>query len=241
MSEDNEIRVNFARPMPVFPLGSVTLMPHAVLPLHIFEPRYRQMVSDALDASGQIAMAVFEGDEWKKQYHGRPPVRPAVCLGQIMGHEKLEDGRFNVMLHGLCRARILHEIPAREDVLYRSAMLKPVGVERVDDSLLSSFRERMIKSLAKRPLADLADAEGVIAHLKDDRLPTSAVMELISCKLLRDSDMRIYSELHYRLLAEGDALKRAELIDTALEDLGALLRRARPQAEMERPKGCHWN
>ena len=241
MSEENEIRVNFGRAMPLFPLGAVKLMPHAVLPVHVFEPRYRQMISDALDSSGQIAMAVFEGARWKQEYHGRPPVRPAVCLGQIMEHEKLDDGRYNLRVHGVCRARILYELPAREDVLYRAAMLEPVGLEPGEDEALTPYRERWLRKLARGPLTDLTDAKGVIKHLKDDRLPPTAVMELITYVLLRDAGMRHYSEVHYELLAEGDAVKRAEIIDDALNELGGLLRRARPQAKMETPKGCSWN
>src|SRR5580765_1551354 len=112
MSEETTISVNFGKPMPIFPLNSVVLLPHGVLPLHVFEDRYRQMVGDALDGSGQIAMAVFEGADWKQEYHCRPPVRPAVCVGQIIQHHKLPDGRYNIALQGICRARILQELPA---------------------------------------------------------------------------------------------------------------------------------
>ena len=83
MPERETISVNFGRPVPVFPLDGVVLLPQQVLPLHIFEERYVQMVSRVLDGSGQIALAVFEGDDWKKDYDGVPPIRPYVCLGQI--------------------------------------------------------------------------------------------------------------------------------------------------------------
>ena len=114
MSDETAIQVNFGRPRPIFPLDQVTLLPQQVLPLHIFEPRYRQMVTDALDGSGQIAMAVFEGRDWKQQYHGRPPIRPAVCIGHIAQHEKLADGRYNIILRGVCRARVIKELAPRD-------------------------------------------------------------------------------------------------------------------------------
>jgi hypothetical protein len=243
MSDDTtEIRVNFGRPMPVFPLASVALMPHAVLPLHIFEPRYRQMVRDALDGAGQIAMAVFEGEAWTLDYQGRPPLRPAVCVGQIVQHEKLPDGRYNVALHGVCRAKILHEEIGDGERLYRMAMLEPVGLEHEQaEDALRGARDRIAGMLGDEPLGDLRDAGTVLKHMGDEDLPTSALLELITCSLLRDADMRFYSELHYRLLAEGDPLRRAEMIERALGELGRLLRRARPQREVETPKGCHWN
>ena len=242
MSDENEIRINFGRPVPLFPLGAVTLMPHAVLPLHIFEPRYRQMVSDALDASGQIAMAVFAGEAWREEYQGRPALRPAVCLGQIMEHEKLPDGRFNLRMHGVCRARILQELPAAETLLYRQAILEPVGIEGQDESTLTPFRERLLENLARGPLKDLSEAKGVSKYLKDERLPTTAVMELISCVLLRDSNFDTYANLHYDLLAEGDALRRSEMIERALGGLAVLIARARPQVKPpDAVKGCSWN
>ena len=79
-------------------------------------------------------------------------------------------------------------------------------------------------------------------YLKDDRLPTTAVMELISCVLLRDSNFDTYSGLHYELLAEGDATRRAEMIDRALGQLARLIARARPQVKpADAVKGCCWN
>src|SRR3954467_9840508 len=85
MSEETSIQVNFGRPLPLFPLDAVTLLPQQLLPLHIFEERYRQMVEHALDGSGQLAMAVLDGSG--KGEEGNPPIRPAVCIGQIAQHE----------------------------------------------------------------------------------------------------------------------------------------------------------
>ena len=61
--------------------GTCDLLPQQVIPLRIFEPRYKQMVEDVLDGTGQFAIAVFSGRRWKQEYHGKPPIRPAVCIG----------------------------------------------------------------------------------------------------------------------------------------------------------------
>ena len=97
------------REVPVMTLPNATLFPQALLPLYIFEPRYQQMVSDCLDAAGQIAMASFAGErgKWQEAYHAQPELRPAVCVGQIIQHEALPDGRHNILLHGVCRAKIV--------------------------------------------------------------------------------------------------------------------------------------
>ena len=88
MPADHTISVNFALPMPLFPLDTVALMPQQRLGMHIFEPRYRQMVDHALQGEHQFATATFEGTSWQQQYHGRPPILPAVCVGQIIRHER---------------------------------------------------------------------------------------------------------------------------------------------------------
>lgn len=254
VSEDQEIRVNFGRPMPLFPLPSVALMPHAVLPLHIFEPRYRRMVADALDGPGQIAMAMYQtpfagGDGWVDGADDQPPprLREAVCVGQVVQHHKLPDGRYMIAVHGVCRARIATELPREDDVPYRVAMLEPVGLddEACEDGeraeALVAAREKLATMLESEPLSGLSEAGAVGRHLRDEDIPASAVLELVAVALLRDSDMRYYNELHYQLLAEGDPRRRASIIEERLAELARLLQRARPQTASDAPKGCHWN
>lgn len=240
MSDDEtSIQVNFGKPMPLFPLEQVTLLPQQVLPLHIFEPRYRQMVQTALDGAGQIAMAVFEGEGWKQEYHGRPALRPAVCVGQIVQHEKTLDGRYNLLLQGVCRARILDEVEPDGVRLYRSAFLEPIGVEPVDEDSLAGVRARLGAALAEGPLTRMAAAQPILEYLRNDEIPTIAILELISFTLVTESRVR------YDLLAQGDAEARAQIVESCLADLAALVRRAEAQrsgdAPGESPKGCTWN
>lgn len=235
MSDETAIRVNFGRPMPMFPLGAVTLMPHAVLQMHVVEPRYQQMVTDALDGAGQIAMAVFAGEEWKLDYQGRPSLRPAVCVGQIMQHHRLDDGRYNILVHGVCRARITQEMPSDEDRSYRVAMLEPVGIETVDESSLDDVRGRLSAMLSDSSLSDLREAASVCKHLDDREVPTSAIVELISFSILGDAELR------YRLLAEGDVERRAQVVEVELNKLRRVLEVASKQRDPAAPKGCTWN
>lgn len=268
VSEENEIRVNFGRPMPLFPLPSVALMPHAVLPLHIFEARYRRLVADALDGPGQIAMAMYDMPVPGGARAGqsgvddggaggvvsvidsedhRPRLREAVCVGQVVQHHKLPDGRYMIAVHGVCRARIATELPREDDVPYRVAMLEPVGLEDDDDAdsakaqALVVARQKLATMLESEPLSGLSEAGAVGRHLRDEDIPASAVLELVAVALLRDSEMRYYNELHYQLLAEGDPRRRARMIEERLAELARLLERARPQTASDAPKGCHWN
>jgi Lon protease-like protein len=98
-------------PVPVFPLRGIFLFPHQALPLHIFEPRYRQMVGDLLDGPGRLVLASPVADP------GEGTDLPEVAgLGEILRHEKLPDGRYMIWVHGLSRVRI-EEVPS--DRLYR--------------------------------------------------------------------------------------------------------------------------
>lgn len=240
MSEATSVQVNFGRPIPLFPLDGVTLLPQQILPLHIFEPRYRQMVAHALDGAGQIAMAVFAGKAWKEQYHGRPRLRRAVCLGQIAQHEKLPDDRYNILLQGVCRARIVKELPAaeQEEKLYREALLEPVGVDN-DETLLNNVRSRLDAMLAEGPLNRIRVAEPILEYLRNPEIPTSAVMEIISFTILTDNIMD--KDQRYQLLAEADAGARARIIVEQLADIRQLIERASHQHPETWPKGISWN
>lgn len=236
MSDTSSIQVNFARPMPLFPLGHVALLPQQVTPLHIFEPRYRQMIEHALDSAGQVAMAVFEGDAWKQQYHGRPPLRPAVCVGQLIHHEKLPDGRYNIALQGVCRARIVEETPAEFDRLYRVAMLRPLGLPRDEDQRrLRPARDRIADRLSEGPLRRLKAAAPISEYFAKPDFPTLALLELISFTLVNNADLR------YRLLSEADPLVRADVIEGELDALSRVIALAERQLPPDAPKGCSWN
>ena len=104
--------------LPLFPLPNVVLFPNVFLPLHIFEPRYREMVADAIAGDRLIGMVLLRPG-WEHDYEGRPPVFPIGCSGVITHVERLADGRYNIILRGLERFRILEEdhvaeLPARD-------------------------------------------------------------------------------------------------------------------------------
>lgn len=105
--------------IPIFPLPNVVLFPNVFLPLHIFEPRYREMVADALDGDRLIGMVLLR-PSWQADYEGRPPVYPIGCAGLITHAEQLPDGRSNIVLRGLEKFRIVREEPGRS---YRRAQV----------------------------------------------------------------------------------------------------------------------
>ncbi len=94
--------------LPVFPLPNVVFFPKTYLPLHIFEPRYQQMVADTMTGSQCIAMALLK-EGWESNYYGNPEVYSTLCVGRIVRLQSLSDGRFNILLQGLNRCEILEE------------------------------------------------------------------------------------------------------------------------------------
>jgi uncharacterized protein len=130
--------------LPVFPLPNVVLFPNVFLPLHIFEPRYREMVRDALDGDRLIGMTLLRPG-WKDDYEGRPPVYQVGCAGLITHVERLPDGRYNLVLRGLTKFRILDEEASRSYRLARVEFLP----ESLDESSRASLRaeRRRLESL----------------------------------------------------------------------------------------------
>jgi uncharacterized protein len=174
MNDEDLLAMNdFDGTVRLFPLPNVVLFPMVVLPLHIFEPRYRQMTTDALKGNRLIAMALLQSEEDAPQM--APPLHPVVCVGRILLGQRLDDGRFNLILRGLSRARLLSELPCEK--LYRCArveLLKDCGQpteaegkqqrERLEELARSWFDsmgvcfDEMSKLIAGTPdIATLAD------------------------------------------------------------------------------------
>jgi uncharacterized protein len=111
------------RELPIFPLPNTVLFPSVFLPLHVFETRYQAMVRDALEGDRLIGMTLLQPG-YQTDYEGSPPVYPVGCAGVITHSERLDDGRFNIVLRGIEKFRVVDE--PRTDP-YRVAQV--VGLE----------------------------------------------------------------------------------------------------------------
>ena len=135
--------------IPIFPLPNAVLFPNVFLPLHIFEPRYREMVADALDGDRMIGMVLLRPG-WEANYEGTPPVFPIGCAGLITHHERLPDGRYNIILRGLQKFRIRGEDEGRS---YRVARIEtihePSGPFEEDD--IRAARRKLESLLVPQP------------------------------------------------------------------------------------------
>jgi ATP-dependent Lon protease len=156
MSQDEDFCLSaeqFSGKLRLFPLPNLVLFPNVMQPLQIFEPRYVEMLDDAL-ADDRLLGIVLLRPGWELAYEGRPPVASTVCIGRIISHQPLDDGRHNILLAGLRRARIVGELAPEH--AYREAM-----VELLDDNFAAdsgATRTRLRRNLMQL-LEELAPAE----------------------------------------------------------------------------------
>jgi Lon protease-like protein len=144
--EDQESPMILPPTIPIFPLPNVVLFPNVFLPLHIFESRYRDMVRDALASDRIIGMVLLQPG-FEANYEGRPPVYPVGCAGVITHSEPLPDGRFNIVLRGIEKFRMVGEDESRP---YRLAHIEavPEVANQTECAAIKQHRQRLEALLA---------------------------------------------------------------------------------------------
>jgi Lon protease-like protein len=161
--------------VPVFPLAGALLFPRSQLPLHIFEPRYRAMVRDALASDRLIAMV--QPKEAGADGRELPALFEIGCIGRIGACDELEDGRFNIVLEGLCRFRIARE--ADVDTLYRQVDADRGGFAEEEEPVLAMVQRAEVEREAKR----YADALGYMVEWEqvsrlDDEMLVNGIAQI---------------------------------------------------------------
>jgi Lon protease-like protein len=155
--------------VPLFPLPGAILFPRSQLPLHIFEPRYREMVRDAIEGAGRIAMI----QPHRLDDDNKAPLYAVGCVGELVGVEELDDGRFNIVLLGSNRFRLVREND--DDTAYRCA---EVDIEAFDDEEPEPL-PMIQRAEVEREARKLGDAMGLavdwgaVARLDDEMLVNS--------------------------------------------------------------------
>ncbi len=201
--------------LPVFPLPDVVLFPHASLPLHIFEPRYRMMIETALKSDRLIAMAQLKPG-WDKDYEGSPEVHPIGCAGIIEEEVRLPDGRFNIRLRGLCRVEFgafVQESPYRVALVrVLSDLNEAAGAEAEEE------RRKLLTSCASL-LQEMSGLPGQALQIGED-VPLAAVVNSLCQNLSLDPNTK------QRLLETGDVVLRCRdlvsILDTRWREIALL-------------------
>lgn len=193
----------------LFPLPDLVVFPHAMQPLHIFEPRYCEMLTESLATDELIAMSTLTGGIAASTSEGAP-IATNVCIGKIISHAEVEDDRHNILLVGTQRARIVREIDAGRpfrmaDVEVREDVYPPIGAEK----------RRLLKSKLLQAFGDVIPVSGNVQKNLHDlmagQMSLGPITDIISYTLPFEVEDKLL------LLAEPN-------VDTRAEQLIALLK-----------------
>ncbi len=198
--------------VPVFPLPNCVLLPGAVLPLHVFEPRYRTLARDLIHKPPNrrlLAIALLSGD-YEPVYHtNHAPIHHTVAVAEMIQHAHLPDGTCNILVAGRARARITLEDTTE---VYRSAMLEWLPTEPRDmlatvDESIDSVR-RLVHEIAKHGAHHREVARGIL----NSSLSAAALVDICAFHLVGTSGTLIKQ----RILEEERLEVRAEILAAQL-------------------------
>jgi Lon protease-like protein len=213
--------VTFTGRAPIFPLPNVVHFPHLLLPLHIFEPRYRRMVHDCLAGDRLLAMALLKPGWDASAALSRPAVFDMACLGRITAEQRLPDGRYYLVLQGLSRARIVEEVDP--DQPYRIAKLElcpdvypaPPAVDREArrEEMLDAFSRLHPDINLERVFRDAIEASvamGVICDVLTDalKLPPIAAQEVLQAVDVDERSAIVLGRIQEKLRHLNGQLRR---------------------------------
>ena len=195
--------------LPIFPLPDLTFFPHTMLPLHIFEARYRAMITDCLSRDRRLAVVGLRPG-YEDAYEGRPAVYEVMGVGRIVQWERMATGRYNLLLQGQCRARIDRELPA--DTLYRMVAATPLEDTGADGPAVAALAGR-VKSRCAQILATVGRSGAELQETLDALTEPGRLCDQIASTLVPSPATR------QALLEELHVERRLERLAAALDDL----------------------
>jgi Lon protease-like protein len=204
MSEILEATVYEA--VPVFPLPEYVLFPQTLIPFHIFEPRFRQLVADCMSDGRLIVVAGLQPG-WEADYFGAPPVHAVAGIGKIVNEERFEDGRFNIFVHCLGRVRILETLRTEPYRMARAEVVPDLPVAVGDAGRVRDAVERLrscVVGLASRIEEEARTLSKVLGSTEDPGVLTNRLAAIMV------GDPRVRQEL----LEERSPLARVERLTT---------------------------
>jgi len=197
--------------LPVFPLPNAVFFPNTLLPLHVFEPRYRALVQRVMETDQRMGVALlrpgFEGS-----YHENPPIHDVICMGEVVTLQDLPDGRSNVLLRGLSRVRVLGELDTAEvfRVMRVRVEADEMGGQQGDalERQVATVRQLFSTVIARVPQLQIQDAGVLFTPDADPAFVLDSIASAVP------ADPRHKQEL----LEERDLVKRAELLAEVLAE-----------------------
>jgi Lon protease-like protein len=193
----------------LFPLPDLIMFPHVMQPLHIFEPRYRELLNEALDSDGLIAICML-APGWEDDYEGRPPLLPHACLGKVVTHQRTENGEYNILLLGMRRIHIDRELPATKSFRQAEVALLDDFCTEDNDGNRPALQAALTKQF-QNFLPHGKSADAALKELLATEIPLGVLTDLVSFALPM--------EMHQKrdLLGECDIDRRATMLLSALD------------------------
>jgi hypothetical protein len=203
-----EARASSLPKIPIFPLPNVVFFPKVFLPLHIFEDRYKAMIIDALRGNQKIGLILLQ-EGWERDYFGAPPVYQIGCIGKIEAHEKLPQGRFNILLRGLNRFEIVDFVQHEP---YRLARVRLLD----DDPFLLETDQQMSerKAFLNQFLRYLNEVLGI--DLEEQKLDRATSLESVVNQVAATIDIPITQK--QQLLEMQGVAKRYGIIRGIIDE-----------------------
>jgi Lon protease-like protein len=195
---------DFSGKVRLFPLPNLVLFPHVMQPLHVFEPRYRDLLENALADDRLIAMAVL-APGWEKNYEGRPTLYPMACLGRVTTHYRLPDGTYNVLLLGVGRVRLLSEIKRARRFREARGVLCTDQYRGFPHARQKSLQEKLHDAML-RIVPAFPEAQEQLDQLLRSDVPLGVLTDVLGYMLDIDPGRK------QLLLAEVDVYRRTELL-----------------------------
>ena len=194
----------------VFPLPNVIFFPQTNIPLHIFEPRYCEMIRDTLENKQMIGMFLLQPG-WQDDYYGNPPIYSVGCAGELIHVENLPEGQFNILLRGITRVRALETV---QETPYRK-----VRVHILPEK--TSARLKPLKEMKKSLLSKFKIFNTFVKNLEFNLTEDSSLVE-ISHSIA--SSLQLDPEEKRRLLEVDDSFERAKAIHEHLSGAVTVLK-----------------
>jgi Lon protease-like protein len=203
---------------PLFPLPDVVFFPKTLLPLHVYEPRYRALASEALEQDRIICTALLKPG-WESDYYGSPEVYPVGCVGKIVHHQKLPDGRYNITLDGIGKVRIESSVRLMP---YRLVRVTPVE----DDSAWAR---------GDKALEEAAELVRLFQQVHEGQAPSILLAEMFGQNMSPESILNTVA-LHLNAEPElKEQLLEMDSLDLRYQTLVQILRNAtKTQERIER-------
>lgn len=194
--------------MPLFPLGEFVLFPRTHAPLHIFEDRYRAMIADVLEGDGRLGMAHLRPG-YEKDYEGAPRIHRVITIARVLLQEKLEDGRYNLVVEGIERAEVLEEVDHEP---YRIARVVPMSddVKNIDSELLMREGTNLAR-IAEMIGAQVSPKTRPLQNMMNTYMHPGIVADVAASLLVYDPYDR------QSILDETDVLRRVRLVSIQLQ------------------------